>query len=98
MSGHVIVIGGGHGGGAAVSFLRQNKFAGEITLIGDEPLLPYHRPPLSKAWLKGEADGDSLALRPASYYENAGITTRLSTRVAAVDRDGKTVRFWGGTG
>ena len=82
----VVVIGGGHGGGSAVAFLRQLHFAGAITLIGDETLLPYHRPPLSKGWLKGEVDGDSLALRPERFYAEANIHTLLDTTVAAIDR------------
>ena len=52
----VVMIGAGHGAGMAAANLRQYGFAGPITLIGEEPVPPYQRPPLSKAWLKGEAD------------------------------------------
>ena len=55
----VVIVGAGHAGGTAAALLRQFGFEGAITLIGEEPLAPYQRPPLSKAWLKGEADGDS---------------------------------------
>lgn len=83
---HVVVVGAGHGGGSVVAFLRQFGWKGPITLIGDEPIPPYHRPPLSKAWLKGEADSTSLALRPPIFYADRAIALRLSCRVAAVDR------------
>ncbi len=88
---HVVVVGAGHAGGSAVALLRQYGWKGAITLIGEEPLPPYQRPPLSKAWLKGEADGDSLALRPAKFYPDQDITLRLSTRVATIDRAAKLV-------
>jgi 3-phenylpropionate/trans-cinnamate dioxygenase ferredoxin reductase subunit len=71
--------------------LRQYGWKDAITLIGEEPLPPYQRPPLSKAWLKGEADGDSLALRPARFYADQDITLRLATRVTAIDREAKQV-------
>ena len=69
----VVIIGAGHAGGTAAALLRQYGYEPPITLIGDEPIAPYQRPPLSKAWLKGEADADSLALKPESFYGEAGI-------------------------
>lgn len=71
--------------------LRQLGWLGAITLIGEEPIPPYQRPPLSKAWLKGEATAESLALRPAKFYPNATIDLRLATRVTRIDRAAKTV-------
>ncbi len=90
---HIVVVGAGHAGGSAVAFLRQFGWKDAITLIGEEPLPPYQRPPLSKAWLKGEADADSLLLRPAKFYPDQDISMRLSTRVAAIDRMAKQVRL-----
>lgn len=87
----VVVLGAGHAGGSVVGFLRQFGFPGSITLVGDEPIAPYHRPPLSKAWLKGEADAASLALRPTSFYEDQKVDLRLSRRATAIDRAAKTV-------
>ena len=84
-------MGAGHGGGSAAAFLRQNGFTGSITLIGDEALHPYHRPPLSKAWLKGEADRHSLPLRSGSFYADSGITTMLATRAVAIDRPSREI-------
>ena len=92
----VVIAGAGHAGGSAAAMLRQLGFEGSITLIGDEPIPPYERPPLSKAWLKGEASAESLALRPAEFYATANIDIRLSTSVTAIDRAAKTVSL--GTG
>jgi 3-phenylpropionate/trans-cinnamate dioxygenase ferredoxin reductase subunit len=90
---HVVIIGAGHAGGSAAAFLRQSGFAGQITLVGDEPLAPYQRPPLSKAWLKGEANGESLQLRPAHFYVEHSVNLRLSTRVEMVDRQRRLVHL-----
>ncbi len=76
--------------------LRQLGWQGAIVMVGDEPIHPYQRPPLSKAWLTGEASADSLALRPAAFYETANIDLRLSTTVTAIDRETKSVTL--GTG
>ena len=92
----VVIAGAGHAGGSAAAMLRQLGFEGSITLIGEEPIPPYERPPLSKAWLKGEASAESLALRPAEFYATANIDIRLSTSVTAIDRAAKTVSL--GTG
>ena len=88
---HIVIAGAGHAGGSAAAMLRQLGWQGAITLIGEEPIPPYQRPPLSKAWLKGEATAESLALRPAAFYPDARIGLRLATRVSAIDRAGKTV-------
>jgi 3-phenylpropionate/trans-cinnamate dioxygenase ferredoxin reductase subunit len=88
---HIVIAGAGHAGGSAAAMLRQLGWAGAITLIGEEPLPPYQRPPLSKAWLKGEATAESLALRPAKFYPDATIDLRLDTRVTGIDRSAKTV-------
>ena len=87
----VVIVGGGHGGGAVAATLRQYGWKGAIDVFGTEPLAPYQRPPLSKAWLKGEADAASLALRPPAFYEKSSITLHLATTVTAIDRAAKTV-------
>ena len=96
MSEQVVIIGAGHAGGSAAAHLRQYGFEGVITVIGEEPVAPYQRPPLSKAWLKGEADSDSLLLRPESFYAEQSITLRLSTLVEAIDRKARAVVLKGG--
>ena len=94
--GRVVIVGAGHAGGSTAAFLRQFGWTGEIVLIGEEPLAPYQRPPLSKAWLKGEADGESLLLRPPSFYSEHGITLRLGERAERVDPAAKMVTLQGG--
>ncbi|PPQ25767.1 NAD(P)/FAD-dependent oxidoreductase [Rhodopila globiformis] len=88
---HVVIAGAGHAGGSAAAMLRQLGWQGAITLVGEEPIPPYQRPPLSKAWLKGEATTESLLLRPAHFYPDAGIDLRPGTRVTAIDRAAKAV-------
>ncbi|WGM31938.1 FAD-dependent oxidoreductase [Brevundimonas sp. NIBR11] len=93
----VVIVGGGHAGGTAAALLRQYGYEGPVILIGDEPLIPYQRPPLSKAWLKGEADGDSLALRPLDFYDEQGIELRLDVTATAIDRTHRTVALSDGS-
>lgn len=87
----VVIVGAGHAGGSAAAFLRQYGHDGPITLIGDEAAIPYQRPPLSKAWLKGEADIQAVELRPASWYVENNVELRLETMATAIDRCAKTV-------
>ncbi|HET6306855.1 MAG TPA: FAD-dependent oxidoreductase [Rhodopila sp.] len=96
-SGRVVIAGAGHAGGSAAAMLRQLGWVGGITLVGEEPLPPYQRPPLSKAWLKGEATAESLALRPATFYADASIDLRLGTRVMGIDRAAKRVTLSDGS-
>ncbi len=88
-----VIIGAGHAGGTVAALLRQYGYQAPITLIGDEPLAPYQRPPLSKAWLKGETDADSLALRPGSFYAEAAITLVLGAKAIAIDRGTRVVNL-----
>jgi 3-phenylpropionate/trans-cinnamate dioxygenase ferredoxin reductase subunit len=96
MTTRVLIVGAGHAGGSAAALLRQYGFEGEITLAGDEPLAPYQRPPLSKAWLKGEADGESLLLKPQEFYAEHGIDLRLGLTATRINRAARTVTFEGG--
>jgi 3-phenylpropionate/trans-cinnamate dioxygenase ferredoxin reductase subunit len=89
--GRVVILGAGHAGGSAAAALRHFGHAGSIVLVGEEPLLPYQRPPLSKAWLKGEADEDELQLRPPSFYAENDIAVRLGIAATRIDRDTKQV-------
>jgi 3-phenylpropionate/trans-cinnamate dioxygenase ferredoxin reductase subunit len=92
----VVIVGAGHAGGSVAAFLRQFGHAGPITLIGEEPLAPYQRPPLSKGWLKGDADAEALELRPQSFYVEHHVDLRLATRVRAIDRTTRTVELGNG--
>ena len=92
----ILIVGAGHAGGSAAALLHQYGHTGPITLIGDEPYWPYQRPPLSKAWLKGEAGEDELQLRPPSFYEEREIAVRRGASIVAIDREAKTVRLASG--
>lgn len=89
----VLIIGAGHAGGSAAALLRQYGFAGKIVLAGTETAPPYQRPPLSKAWLKGEADLEALLLRPESFYAEQSIELRTGVTATAIDPAAKTVTF-----
>jgi 3-phenylpropionate/trans-cinnamate dioxygenase ferredoxin reductase subunit len=91
LDGKVVIVGAGHAGGSAAAFLRQFGWTGPILVLGEEPIPPYQRPPLSKAWLKGEADAEALALRPDSFYAEEKIELRLGVRVQRLDPIGKRV-------
>ena len=97
MSEPIVIVGAGHAGGSAAALLRQYGFEGPIVLAGEEPLAPYQRPPLSKAWLKGEADGESLLLRPFEFYAEHNIELRLGAVATAIERGTRTVVFADGT-
>jgi len=92
----VVVLGAGHAGGSAAAFLRQYGFAGPIVLVGEEGVAPYQRPPLSKAWLKGEAGEDELMLKDESWYAENGCRLLLGVTGDSIDRAGKTVRLSNG--
>ena len=94
---HVVVIGAGQAGAACVARLRSKGYEGRITLIGEEPVPPYQRPPLSKAYLLGEMPLERLYLRPESFYAENGIELRLGARVEAIDPAAKTVTVEGET-
>ncbi|NKX38381.1 FAD-dependent oxidoreductase [Tritonibacter mobilis] len=90
---HIAVIGAGQAGASLVAKLRKSGFDGDITLIGAEDVLPYQRPPLSKAYLLGEMELERLFLRPQSFYAENNITLRLGTKVDSIDADAKTIHI-----
>ncbi len=94
---HIVVIGAGQAGSSLVARLRKDGFEGDITLIGAEPVPPYQRPPLSKAYLLGEMELERLYLRPESFYADQNIALRLGQRVTAIDPKAKTVTVGGET-
>ncbi|WP_241255658.1 NAD(P)/FAD-dependent oxidoreductase [Candidatus Protofrankia californiensis] len=93
----VVIVGAGHGGANAAAFLRQKGFGGEVILIGEEPVMPYQRPPLSKAYIADHMSVEDLYLKPTQFYRDQGIELRLGTRVAEVNPEGKFVSFSDGT-
>ena len=92
----ILIIGAGHAGGAVAANLRQAGSDAPITIIGDEPYLPYQRPPLSKAWLKGDVAFSAVGLRPEAYYAQRNISLRLDASVVALDRATRTVTLASG--
>ncbi len=93
----IVVVGAGHGGATVAALLRQFGHAGPVTLLSDEALAPYHRPPLSKAWLTdGRSSIESLLLRPSGFYETHDIHLRLNAKVESIDREAKCVALAGG--
>ncbi|MCL4421728.1 MAG: FAD-dependent oxidoreductase [Actinobacteria bacterium] len=82
-----VIIGAGPCGAAAAHTLREEGFDGSIILIGGERHLPYERPPLSKAYLNGTQERESLFIRDASWYQDAGIDMLTSTFVMSIDLD-----------
>ena len=89
----VLVAGAGHAAGQTCVSLRQGGFAGRIILVGEEPWLPYQRPPLSKKYLAGELDVPRLLLRQATFYTGHGVEVRLDTRVTQIDPGSRTARL-----
>ncbi|HYM35591.1 MAG TPA: FAD-dependent oxidoreductase, partial [Steroidobacteraceae bacterium] len=80
MSETVIILGASHAGAQAIDSLRRDGFKGRIVLIGDEPYLPYQRPPLSKKYLLGELPLERLAIRAATFYETHQVEVHLNAR------------------
>ncbi|WP_109807524.1 NAD(P)/FAD-dependent oxidoreductase [Sphingosinithalassobacter portus] len=83
----VVIVGAGHGGAQAAIALRQNKFEGSIAMIGEEPDLPYERPPLSKEYLAGDKSFDRILIRPAQFWDDREISMLLGRKVVRVDPD-----------
>ncbi len=84
MGKHIVVVGGGQAAAQALFTLRQRGFDGRLTLVAEEPHLPYQRPPLSKKYLAGELAADRLHLRPAAFYQERGVELRLGVRAAVL--------------
>ena len=94
---HIVVIGAGQAGASLVAKLRSQGFDGQITMIGVEPVPPYQRPPLSKAYLQGDMAEERLYLRPAAFYADHQIDLRLDTRADAIDAKARTVSLSDGS-
>lgn len=84
----IVIAGAGHAGVQVALSLRQEGYAGSISLVNDEPWLPYQRPPLSKAYLLGKIDATALQFRPAQFYADQRIAL-VADRGAAIDRQNR---------
>ena len=87
----VAIVGAGQAGFQVAASLRELGFAGSIRIFGDEPYLPYPRPPLSKTWLKEAANADKLQFRADAFYADKQIEVRTGARVTGIDRAAHTV-------
>jgi len=92
----IIIIGGGHAAAQTVTSLKQKKFSGKTVLVSDEPVVPYQRPPLSKAYLSGALSAERLPVLREAAYETAGVVLKLGMRADAIDCNAKTVRLKAG--
>src|SRR5690606_9577878 len=92
----VVIVGAGHAGAQAASLLRQRGFTGSVAMVGDEPELPYHRPPLSKEYLAEEKSFERLLLRPEEFWRTHSIEVLRSTRIVAVDTETRQLQTEGG--
>src|SRR5215469_9699782 len=79
-----VIVGASLAGAKAAETLRIGGFEGRITLIGEEPVRPYERPPLSKGYLRGELPFDAAAVHPDSFYADHDIELRSSTTATAI--------------
>lgn len=91
----IVVVGAGQAGSSLCAKLRAKGYEGDVTLIGAEPVPPYQRPPLSKAYLLGEMELERLFLRPERFYADQNITLKLGAPVDAIDASAKTVTVGG---
>ncbi|MFD9220475.1 NAD(P)/FAD-dependent oxidoreductase [Streptomyces sp. NPDC060064] len=92
-----VIVGGGLAGAKAAETLRAEGFTGRVILIGDERDHPYERPPLSKGYLSGKEERDSVFVHEPAWYAQADVELHLGQTVVAIDRDAKSVRMGEGT-
>lgn len=93
----IVIVGAGHAASELAVSLRQKRYGGRLLMLGEEPYQPYQRPPLSKAYLSGEADAQALYLKPPSIYETLDIKIRTGVRVTQLDAGRRVVALDDGT-
>ena len=91
-----VIVGAGIAGVSAAAGMRAAGFEGKILLIGEEPELPYRRPPVSKEIIRGDKTAEQIRIKPATWYEQQAIELRLETSVIALNAEARTVRLAGG--
>lgn len=89
----IVIIGGGQAGAQAIDTLRREGFSGRLVLIGDEPELPYQRPPLSKKYLSGEMAADRLLFRHRAFYDEHRVELRLGKKAVRLDAAARQVEL-----
>ena len=93
MSETLVIVGAGQAAGQAAATLRQKEYGGQIIMIGDEPFIPYQRPPLSKKFLAGELETARLFIKPETFYKKHDVDLRLEIRVDEINTAAKTIRL-----
>jgi 3-phenylpropionate/trans-cinnamate dioxygenase ferredoxin reductase component len=96
MTDTLVVVGAGFAGAKAVETLREDGFAGRVVLVGDEPDRPYERPPLSKDYLRGEAERETIYVHAADWYAEHDVELRTGSRVVSLDVAARSVELAGG--
>jgi 3-phenylpropionate/trans-cinnamate dioxygenase ferredoxin reductase subunit len=96
MTSTIVIVGAGQAGAQAVDTLRREGYAGRLVLIGDEPELPYQRPPLSKKYLAGELAADRLPFRHRSFYDDHRVELKLGVSAQRLDPKTRRVALAGG--
>jgi len=91
----ILIVGAGHASAQLCASLREQGHEGPITLVGEEPHLPYHRPPLSKTFVK-DPEAELTPIRAAAWYASQGVATRLGERVVAIHRDDREIELASG--
>ncbi len=88
-----VIVGAGIAGVSAASAIRSAGGTGEIVIIGEEPELPYRRPPVSKELIRGEKSTDDIRIKKAAWFDDQQITLRTGTRAASIDAGDQIVRL-----
>jgi 3-phenylpropionate/trans-cinnamate dioxygenase ferredoxin reductase component len=89
----ILIVGAGHGGAQVAIALRARKFEGSITIVGEEPEVPYERPPLSKDYLSGEKTFERILIRPEAFWAERDVAMLTGKRVVSVDPTAHIVGF-----
>lgn len=92
----IVIVGGGPAADGAAIAAREAGYPGGITVVSEEPVHPYQRPPLSKAFLSRKVDPSALSLRPREHYDQSGVTLRIGDPAVEVDADRRQVRLASG--
>lgn len=93
----IVIVGAGQAGASLAAKLRSLGYAGNLTMIGAEPVPPYQRPPLSKGYLLGDIELERLYLRAPSFWQTQGVKLKLGSEVTAINPAAKTLRVGGKT-
>src|SRR5262245_26925576 len=95
MNERIVIIGGGLSSARVVKGYREAGGDAEVLLVSADTVVPYHRPPLSKGYLRGEVERDSVFVEPEAFYAEHDVEVRLDTKVSRVDTSGRAVELDG---